>query len=60
MGESCRHADGERARRRVVYLAEINDAQRLAREKAISVFDLGRGDQCQIAFHSEDRASASG
>ncbi len=58
--ESRRFSGGKVAQRHVLYLGEINDSQRLAWEKSISVFDQDRGDQRQIALFPEDRAPAPG
>jgi hypothetical protein len=43
--ESRRYADGKVAQRHVLYLGEINDRQRRAWERAITVFDESTGTQ---------------
>lgn len=53
--ESRRYGNGKVAQRHVLYLGEINDNQRLAWEKTISVFDQRQGDQRQIALFPADR-----
>lgn len=52
--ESRRYGD-KVAQRHVLYLGEINDSQREAWEKTITVFDEQGGDQKQIALFPEDR-----
>ncbi len=58
--ESHRYAGGKVAQRHVLYLGEINDSQRRAWEKSISVFDEDRGDHRQIALFPSDRAPEAG
>lgn len=58
--ESRRYGNGKVAQRHVLYLGEINDNQRLAWEKTISVFDQRQGDQRQIALFPADRTPPAG
>ena len=53
--ESRRYSDGKVAQRHVLYLGEINDSQRLAWERAITVFDESRGEERQMALFPADR-----
>ena len=53
--ESRRYGGGKVAQRHVRYLGEINDSQRCAWEKTISVFDETRGGARQLALFPADR-----
>lgn len=53
--ENRRVADGRVVQRHVLYLGEINDAQRAAWCHSIEVFDEDRGASAQIALFPEDR-----
>jgi len=53
--ESRRYGDGKVAQRHVLYLGEINDSQRLAWERAITVFDESTGMTEQMALFPVDR-----
>ena len=53
--ENRRVADGRVVQRHVVYLGEINDAQRAAWCRSIEVFDEDRGASAQMALFPEDR-----
>jgi hypothetical protein len=53
--ESHRYAGGKVAQRHVLYLGEINDSQRLAWERTISVFDEERDETRQLALFPSDR-----
>ena len=53
--ESRRVAKGRVVQRHVLYLGEINDSQRAAWEKTISVFDEQRGQPVICALFPEDR-----
>ena len=53
--ESCRTRGGKIVQRHVLYLGEINDAQRAAWCKTIEVVEAGRGAASQIAIFPEDR-----
>ena len=48
-------ADGRVVQRHVLYLGEINDAQRAAWCRSIEVFDEDRGVSAQMALFPEDR-----
>jgi hypothetical protein len=54
--ENRRVADGRVVQRQVLYLGEINDAQRAAWCRCIEVFDEDRAAAAQIALFPEDRA----
>ena len=54
--ESRRFSDGKVAQRHVLYLGEINDSERLAWEKSISILDEDRGDRRQVALFPQDRS----
>lgn len=58
--ESRRYSGGKVAQRHVLYLGEINDSQRLAWEKTLSVFDETSGDHRQIALFPSDRTPPAG
>jgi hypothetical protein len=58
--ESRRYSGGKVAQRHVLYLGEINDSQRLAWEKTLSVFDEASGDHRQIALFPSDRTPPAG
>ncbi len=53
--ESRRFSDGKVAHRHVLYLGEINDSQRLAWQRSISVFDEDSGQSRQLALFPADR-----
>ena len=53
--ESHRYAGGKVAQRHVLYLGELNDCQRRAWERTVSVFDEARGDCRQLALFPSDR-----
>jgi hypothetical protein len=53
--ENRRVADGRVVQRYVLYLGEINDAQRAAWCRSIEVFDEDRGASAQMALFPEDR-----
>jgi len=53
--ESRRYTDGKVSQRHVLYLGEINDSQRLAWERTISVFDEACGQTHQLALFPSDR-----
>lgn len=53
--ESCRTRGGKIVQRHVLYLGEINDAQRAAWCKSIEVVEAGRGAATQMAIFPEDR-----
>jgi transposase len=55
--ENRRVADGRVVQRQVLYLGEINDAQRAAWCRSIEVFDEDRGEATQMALFPEDRAA---
>lgn len=55
--ENRRVADGRVVQRHVLYLGEINDAQRAAWCRSIAVFDEDRGACSQLALFPEDRAA---
>jgi hypothetical protein len=55
--ENRRVADGRVVQRQVLYLGEINDAQRAAWCRCIEVFDEDRAAAAQIALFPEDRAA---
>jgi hypothetical protein len=55
--ESRRVADGRVVQRQVLYLGEVNDAQRAAWCRCIEVFDEERGAAAQIALFPEGRAA---
>ena len=48
--ESHRYADGKVAQRHVLYLGELNDSQRRAWERTVTVFDESRGESRQLAL----------
>ena len=58
--ESRRYGDGKVAQRHVLYLGEINDNQRLAWERAITVFDESTGTTEQMALFPVDRLPPAG
>lgn len=53
--ESRRLPDGKTAQRQVLYLGEINDSQREAWRKTLSVFDEQRQEYCQLSLFPSDR-----
>jgi transposase len=53
--ESCRTRGGKIVQRHVLYLGEINDAQRAAWCKTIEVVEAGRGAATQMAIFPQDR-----
>jgi hypothetical protein len=53
--ENRRVADGRIVQRHVLYLGEINDAQRAAWCRSIAVFDEDAGAATQLALFPEDR-----
>jgi hypothetical protein len=53
--ENRRVADGRVVQRQVLYLGEINDAQRAAWCRCIEVFDEDRAQAAQMALFPEDR-----
>ena len=53
--ESHRYAGGQVAQRPVLYLGEINDSQRVARERSLAVFDEPGGETRQLALFPADR-----
>jgi hypothetical protein len=55
--ENRRVADGRVVQRHVLYLGEINDAQRAAWCRSIEVFDEDQGASAQMALFPEDRAA---
>jgi hypothetical protein len=55
--ENRRVADGRVVQRQVLYLGEINDAQRAAWCRCLEVFDEDRAAAAQIALFPEDRAA---
>jgi hypothetical protein len=55
--ENRRVADGRVVQRHVLYLGEINDAQRAAWCHSIEVFDEDAGAAAQMALFPEDRAA---
>ena len=55
--ENRRVADGRVVQRHVLYLGEINDAQRAAWWRSIAVFDEDRAEAAQIAVFPEDRSA---
>ena len=55
--ENRRVADGRVVQRQVLYLGEINDAQRAAWCRCIEVFDEDRAAAAQVALFPEDRAA---
>jgi hypothetical protein len=55
--ENRRVADGRVVQRQVLYLGEVNDAQRAAWCRCIEVFDEERAAAAQIALFPEDRAA---
>jgi len=55
--ENRRVADGQVVQRQVLYLGEINDAQRAAWCRCIEVFDEDRAAAAQVALFPEDRAA---
>ena len=58
--ESRRYGGGKIAQRHVLYLGEINDSQRCAWEKTISVFDETQGAARQLALFPADRVPPEG
>ena len=58
--ESRRFSAGKVAHRHVLYLGEINDSQRAAWQRSISVFDEDRGQSRQLALHPADRLPPDG
>ena len=58
--ESHRYRDGKVAQRHVLYLGEINDSQKEAWEKTLSVFDEQAGDHRQMALFPADRSTPRG
>ncbi len=54
--ENRRVTDGRVVERQVLYLGEINDAQKAAWCKAIEVLDEDEGASAQVALFPEDRA----
>ena len=58
--ESRRYGDGKVAQRHVLYLGEINDSQRVAWERAITVFDESTGTTEQMALFPVDRLPPAG
>lgn len=58
--ESRRYGGGKIAQRHVLYLGEINDSQRQAWEKTITVFDEAQGETRQLALFPSDRAPPEG
>ncbi len=55
--ENRRVADGRVVQRQVLYLGEINDAQRAAWCRSIEVFDEAAGATAQMAMFPEDRVA---
>jgi len=55
--ESRRYAGGKVAHRHVFYLGEINDSQRAAWERTISVIDERDGEARQMALFPSDRSA---
>lgn len=55
--ENCRVKGGRVVQRQVLYLGEINDAQRAAWCKTIEVFEEGQGRALPMAIFPEDRAA---
>lgn len=55
--ENRRVADGRVVQRQVLYLGEINDAQRAAWCRCIEVFDEDRAAAAQVALFPQDRAA---
>jgi transposase len=55
--ENRRVSGGRTVQRHVLYLGEINDAQRAAWCRTIEAFDESGGDRKQIALFPEDRAA---
>jgi len=53
--ESQRYAGGKVAQRHVLYLGELNDSQRRAWERTVSVFDEAQGECRQLALFPSDR-----
>ena len=53
--ESRRYADGKVAQRHVLYLGELNDSQRRAWERTVTVFDEDQGEPRQLALFPSDR-----
>lgn len=53
--ESHRYAGGKVAQRHVLYLGEINDSQRRAWERSLTVFDEPSGESRQFALFPADR-----
>lgn len=55
--ENRRVADGRVVQRHVLYLGEINDAQRAAWCRSIEVFDEDRSASARMALFPQDRAA---
>jgi len=55
--ENRRVSDGRVVQRQVLYLGEINDAQKTAWCKAIEVLDEDEGSSAQVALFPEDRTA---
>lgn len=53
--ENHRTAGGRVVQHQVLYLGEINDAQRAAWRKSIEIFDENRAEARQVALFAEDR-----
>ncbi len=53
--ESRRYSGGKVAQRHVLYLGELNDSQRRAWERTVTVFDETRGEPRQLALFPSDR-----
>ena len=58
--ESRRYGGGKVAHRHVLYLGEINDSQRAAWERTISVIDERDGEARQLALFPADRTPPPG
>lgn len=58
--ESRRFSDGKVAHRHVLYLGEINDSQRAAWQRSISVFDEASGQSRQLSLFPADRLPPDG
>lgn len=58
--ESRRYRGGKVAQRHVLYLGEINGSERLAWERAITVFDESTGATRQLALFPADRVAPAG
>ena len=55
ISESRRIAGGKVVQRRVLHLGEINDSQKEAWQKSISVFDESKNLSCELSLFSEDQ-----